>query len=184
MKKTVSKFNLLVMLLVLATTLTSCFSTKEGLHTEQFTVNDFPQFRKMCIGQTHNQIVTKLGAPQRTLSDGAGGSILVYENTTTTTVSNSIKTAYNVNIFTGTYTPGMNTTSQQTTSTDYVQYFVNSESICYDVKTNIPMTHVENREVNGKYKELNKTKTWLAVGIPTAIAIAGASFAVIAGGGE
>ncbi len=180
MKQKVSKFKLFAIMLLLATSLTSCYTTKEGWHMEQSTVDDFPAFRKMCIGQSHNQIVTKLGAPQRTLSDGAGGTILVYENTTTTTVSNSVKTAYNVDYFNKTYTPGVSTTSQQTTNTDYIQYFVNSESVCYDVKTNIPMTHVEDKKVYGKYKVFNRKAFWI-----TSIAVAASvSAAIICGSGS
>lgn len=118
----------------------------------------------MCLGQTHNQIVTSLGAPQRELPDGNGGTILIYENTTTRTISQSVATAYNINFFTRTYTPGMETQSKQVTNTDYIQYFVNSNNVCYEVKTNIPMTHTENREVYGPYKKFKKGLFWGVTG--------------------
>lgn len=137
-----------------------------------YTVDDFPAFRKQCIGATHNQIVTELGAPQRQVSDGNGGTILIYENTTTTTVSNSLRTAYNVNILTGTYTPGVSTTSQQSSSTDYVQFFINQNSVCYDVKTNIPMTH---QQAGNTVRKTSFLKTYFCV-------LGGVSLAAIAAG--
>mgnify|MGYP007098583682 FL=1 len=74
----------------------------------------------------------------------------------------------------------MSTTSQQTTNTDYIQYFVNSESVCYDVKTNIPMTHVEDKKVYGKYKVFNRKAFWI-----TSIAVAASvSAAIICGSGS
>lgn len=148
----------LIWMLMSITMLSSCYSTK----TQVLTVNDFPAFRNQCIGQTHNQIVAKLGAPQRTESDGNGGRILIYENTTTTSVSNSLATAYNVNYFNRTYTPGVSTTTQQTKKTDYVQYFVNAQNVCYDVKTNIPMTH---QEKGDQYRKFSWLKTLGLVGI-------------------
>lgn len=156
MKKTRTFLRLFIWVLVCIATLSSCKST----YTEWYTVDDFPAFRKQCIGTTHNQIVTKLGAPQRQVSDGNGGTILIYENTTTTTVSNSIATAYNVNVFSRTYTPGLTTASQQITNTDYVQYFVNSNNVCYDVKTNIPMTH---KKQGNSYRSVNPVKTFFFV---------------------
>lgn len=159
-----------IMLIVCVTTFSSCYTTKTGLHSEEFIVNDFPKFRKQCIGQTYNQIVTKLGAPQRREPDGTGGNILIYENTTTTSISNAVATAYNVNYFTRTYTPGVATSTQQVSQTDYVHYFVNSDNVCYEVKTNIPMTRTETRTVDGKYKKISWGKTlWWCIGFPASL---------------
>lgn len=139
---------------ICVTALSSCYST----YTEYYTVDDFPAFRNKCIGMTHNQIVTSLGAPQRTESDGNNGSILIYEKSTTTSVSTSVATKENVNIFTGTYTPGVRSAAQQTTTTNYTQYFINSNNICYDVKTNIPMTH---QEAGNTYRKKSFWKSFL-----------------------
>lgn len=154
MKKIMSLLKTFIWAVVSIIAFSSCYTTK----TEVYTVNDFPAFRKQCVGQTHNQIVSKLGAPQRQVSDGNGGSILIYETTKTTSVSNSLATAYNINYFTKTYTPGVNTTTQQTTTTDYVQYFINADNVCYDVKTNIPMTH---KEKGNSYRKFSWFKTIL-----------------------
>lgn len=158
-----------VWVLVCVTTLSSCYTTKTGLHDEQVVVNDFPAFKEQCVGQTHNQIVTKLGAPQRTASDGQGGTILIYENTTTTSISNTVAKAYDVNYFTRTYTPGAQTSTQVSSQTDYIHYFVNSNHVCYDVKTNIPMTHVVTKKVDGPYRKLNVGKTLFWSSVPGAL---------------
>ena len=149
--------------------LSSCSVTREGPHKQSFVVDDFPRFREQCIGQTYNQIVTKLGAPQRREPDGMGGNILIYESTTTTSISNAVATAYNVNYLTKTYTPGTSTTTKQVSKTDYVNYFVNSDNICYDVKTNIPMTRTETRTVDGKYKKFSWGKTLAVIFTPSVI---------------
>ncbi len=164
MKKTFYFLKSLFFVVFVALTMTSCFTTKTGVRTDKIMVDDFPRFRENCIGQTHNQIVTQLGAPQRESSDGAGGTILIYENTTTTTISNSLASAYNINVIARTYTPGVNTTTEQTTNTDYIHYFINSDHVCYEVKTNIPMRREEESEpYEYKYKEMHLGKTMAVV---------------------
>lgn len=159
MKTIKSIYKLCVYVLLCVLTLSSCYTTTTGLHSVSYEVDDFPAFRKQCIGQSYNQIVTALGAPQRQSPDGNGGNILVYENSTTTSISNSIAKAYNVNYFTRTYTPGVETSTQQITTTDYVHYFVDSNNVCYEVKTNIPMKHTETTKKYGEYKKFSWLKT-------------------------
>ena len=89
------------------------------------------------VGKPHNHIVATLGAPDRQTSDGAGGTILIYEKTTMT--SNSVATAYNVNYFTKTYTPGTSTST--TESTSYIHLFIDKDGVCYSVKTNHEKEH-------------------------------------------
>lgn len=185
MKRLNSILHLLLGVVVCVTTLSSCYTTKTGLHQEQVVVDDFPAFREQCIGQTHNQIVTSMGAPQRTEADGTGGSILIYENTTTTSVSNSIATAYNINYYKKTYTPGAQTTSQVSSHTDYVQFFVNSNNVCYEVKSNIPMKHTENRTVDGPYRKLHKGRTiWWWLGFPATLGVVIGVLTSVLGGGD
>ena len=109
-------FFMLILLLV-----TSCTST--------YRVSMYPEISKSLIGRSHHSIVSAMGAPYRQTSDGAGGTILIYEDTT----MHSIATAYNVNYYTGTYTPGVRTTSH----TDYVYVYIHSQGKCYNVKTNL-----------------------------------------------
>ena len=156
MRKKTRIFKSLICTFVCITMLSSCYTTK----TEEIYVSDFPAFRKTCIGRTYNDIVTQLGAPQRRTSDGKGGCILVYEVTTTSSVSNTLAKAYNVNPFTKTYTPGTETTTTTTNETMYTQYFVNSNNICYDVKTNIPMGHTEK---GNSYRQFSWVKTMFLV---------------------
>jgi hypothetical protein len=59
--------------------LSSCYSTKPV-----YTGN----IHSRALGKTKNQILRSYGLPQRTESDGANGSILVYENSVETTVTN------------------------------------------------------------------------------------------------
>lgn len=77
------------------------------------------------VGHTHNEIVRAWGAPSRQTTDGNGGTILIYENTTQNTES------------TYTYRGGYYTPSATTTSyTSFAQFYLNSSGVCYDVQTN------------------------------------------------
>lgn len=69
-------------------------------------------------GQTHSQIVREFGAPDREVSDGADGYILVYERVSTSSRVDSMGYIDNdVNV-------------------SYVQFFIDGSGICYNVKTN------------------------------------------------
>lgn len=171
MKKYLVIFKLLICACICVNILSSCYSiTVPEFSQRDITVDDFPAFRKNVVGVSYNQIVTKMGAPQRREPDGAGGNILIYENTTTKTISNTLAKAYNVNIFTGTYTPGAETTTRYINQTDYIQFYVNANNVCYDVRTNIPMTHTEkSAPYKSTYEKIHWGKTlgkwsgWYAV---------------------
>lgn len=158
MKKFLKFFKLLICVCICVNILSSCYSiTVPEYRQNDITVDDFPTFRKNVVGVSYNLIVTKMGPPQRREPDGAGGNILIYENTTTTSVSNTLAKAYNVNYFTGTYTPGTETTTQYINKTDYLQFYVDANNVCYDVRTNIPMTH---KEKTAPYKSTNQKTHW------------------------
>lgn len=106
--------------LLASSMLTSCRTYYEVSMANDYT-NAF-------VGKSHNDVVCALGAPDRETSDGAGGTILIYEDYT----SQSVATASNVNYLTGTYTPGARTTAY----TDYVHLYINPEGVCYNVNTN------------------------------------------------
>ncbi len=106
-----------------------------------YTVSLQPKISNDFVGKSHNYIVSAMGAPSRTTSDGNGGQILIYEKTSA--LSQAVAT--NVDIFNGTYTPGTYTT----TSTDYVQFYVNNRGNCYKVNTNL----------TEEYSEFSKGKT-------------------------
>ena len=59
-------------------------------------------------GHSANEIITQYGAPDRQTDDGAGGRILIYEES-----------------------------SSMTTKTTYLQFYVNKDNVCYGVKTNL-----------------------------------------------
>lgn len=106
-----------------------------------YTVSLQPKLSNDFVGKSHNYIVSAMGAPSRTVSDGNDGQILIYEKTSA--LSQAVAT--NVDIFNGTYTPG----SYTTTSTDYIQFFVNNRGNCYRVNTNL----------TEEYSEFSKGKT-------------------------
>ncbi len=87
-----------------------------------------PDYQKRYVGASYKSIVNTLGMPTRTASDGAGGTILAYEEST----YDSKQVGYNYNAFTGTYTPG----SQTTVNTDYIYFYMNRQNVCYNVRTN------------------------------------------------
>ncbi len=122
------------------------------------------------VGKPHNHIVATLGAPDRQTSDGAGGTILIYEKTTMT--SNSVATAYNVNYFTKTYTPGTSTST--TESTSYIHLFIDKDGVCYSVKTNHEkdVTQVDEKATK-KAKKMWKIVgyTWLGAGAICGLAL-------------
>ena len=104
--------------------------------TRTYTVSKENDYQKAFVGASHNEIVSAFGAPDRQTSDGAGGTILIYEKTTTQTTSDSQATAYNVNYYNRTYTPGVHSNSTTTQNTSYVHIFIDQDGVCYNVKTN------------------------------------------------
>lgn len=119
------------------------------------------EYTNMFVGKSHNQIVSSLGAPDRQTSDGAGGTILIYEQVTTT--SNSVATANNVNYFTRTYTPGVQTNT--TTNTSFVHIYINNAGTCYTVKTNHQKVVTDVNEEKLAKVQANQRKAWKILGI-------------------
>ncbi len=92
------------------------------------TVSRVSEYTNQYVGQNHNYIVQRWGPPTRQTSDGAGGTILIYENS----VQKSNAVADNVNPIAGTYNPAVLTQ----TFTSYANFFIGDDSICYKVQTN------------------------------------------------
>ncbi len=85
-------------------------------------------------GQTENYILRQLGAPKNQISDGAGGKILVYEDVTHVTSSSS-SSSTSASLF---YYGAQGSSNTQTTSTEkrvFAQFFIDGNSLCYDIKT-------------------------------------------------
>jgi hypothetical protein len=75
-------------------------------------------YNNLYKGSTHNQIVRDFGAPDRDVSDGAGGYILVYEKFRSSSRVDSFGNVdYDVD-------------------KSYIQFFMNDQGICYEVRTN------------------------------------------------
>ena len=110
---------------------TACLFTSCTV-SRTYEVSKISEYTNLFVGKSHNQIVTSLGAPDRQVSDGANGTILIYEQTTIS--SNSVQTAYNVNYYTNTYTPGVYTNTYAKTS--YLHLYISPNGICYKVNTN------------------------------------------------
>lgn len=93
-----------------------------------YSVSKASDYTNAYVGKTHNELILQLGAPDREVADGGGGKVLIYEKHS----SNTVATAYNVNYYNNTYTPGARTT----TNTSYVHLFIDPNGNCYNVKTN------------------------------------------------
>ena len=136
---------------------TSCFTTYQASKQSDYT-NEF-------VGKTHNYIVSSWGAPTRQTSDGNGGTILIYEQTTAESTSVARNGYYNPYNGTYTYTPGVNTSY----NTSYAQFYIDPNGKCYRVNTN----HQK------EWKEFSVAKTIL-LAIPI-LALCGLSIAGISG---
>ena len=148
-------------IIMIACLFTSCLST-----TKISYVPLEADYREAFIGKHHNFIVSSFGAPDRQTSDGAGGTILIYEKTTTTSNSNSMATAYNVNYFSKTYTPGTQTSTVTTQNTSYIHLFMDKDGVCYKVKSNHEKLVTDFDEEAVKINERNR-KMWKWLGIIT-----------------
>ena len=169
----------LVIVAMASCMLTSC-TTKSYTYMASVPVSKLSDYTTEYVGKPHNYIVSSLGAPDRQTSDGAGGTILIYEETTVTSTSssNSVAAAYNVNYFNKTYTPGTATTTQsvQSANTSYIHLFVNSDGVCYNVKTN-HQKYIQ-KECEGQRKVLSKggkITLWSLAGAYVAILVAALS---------
>lgn len=92
------------------------------------TISCVSEYTNQYVGHTHNEIVTAWGPPTRQTSDGAGGTILIYEDS----VQKSNAVADKVNPVSGTYNPAVLTQ----TYTSYANFFIGADSVCYQVQTN------------------------------------------------
>lgn len=131
-------------IILAVTLLCSCYSTKP-----LYTGNVHSQ----ALGKTKNQILRTYGLPQRTESDGANGSVLVYEKSVETTVTN---VGTNSSLYSGTnsgaiYNSGgiiagsrtranvvgnTNAVTRRSVDVQYCYLFLDSALKVYDFKSN------------------------------------------------
>jgi hypothetical protein len=155
LKKNFTKIGLIVIII------TCLFSSCTTVY-KTITVSAEDEYKKLFIGRNHNFVVSRMGAPNRETSDGAGGKILIYEQTTTYSSGSTIATANNVNYYNRTYTPGAETNTISSQKTDFIHVFVNKNNICYNVKSNIyeKYTEVDEEATKKKNKKATRVALW------------------------
>lgn len=116
------RFFLTALIAAAALLLSSCATTR--LVSIETDLND------MWVGHAHSELIQAYGAPDREVSDGEGGIILVYEKTTVSTSMSSDSPFF----YRYPFGPSIRTTTR--TDKDYVHFYLNSESLCYQVRTN------------------------------------------------
>lgn len=151
-----NKIFILIILVLCATSCKEVVSFTRTVQNRQYLGNEYKEMK----GYTENQILRTMSSPTRIESDGVSGKILVYEDKQYITDSNSsyttnshsggrATTTVGQNIWTG--VPQANTTTSTSTTTQhnttgqsityedkaFVNFFINSEGICYDVVTNV-----------------------------------------------
>ena len=85
------------------------------------------EYNQSWKGRSYGEIVAEFGAPDRVEYDGIDGRILVYEEFIST-AKTEIDTHF------GRFDPDSKTTVK--TDRQYVHFFIDSENICYMVKSN------------------------------------------------
>lgn len=147
-----TKFLLLMLVCVV---MTSCWTVQSVTVTdipEKYIGNAFDDL----VGMTKAEVLEDMSVPDRTMDDGLGGEILVYEKKeqvtkTTGRVTTSSTTNVNTKPVTNAWTGETSLSSTGRTSTtntqnstsvtqehkDYVNVFINTNGICYKVDTNI-----------------------------------------------
>ena len=106
-----------------------------------------PEANRMWNGKTHAAIINEYGAPNREMSDGMDGKILVYEHTETTVTTTAEPNGFGGGIYEFYYgfNPMRNTTLRTETSvnTEYANFYVDGKGVCYKVETNLQRPETE-----------------------------------------
>ena len=170
-----------LLLMLVGVTMTSCWVTKT------ITVTDIPEkyignaFDEL-VGMTKAEVLEDMSIPDRTMDDGLGGEVLIYEKKeqvtktsgyVTTSSTTNVNTKPVTNAWTGqtslastgrtSTTTGQHSTSVTEDHKDYVNVFINTNGVCYKVDTNIgdmydpAVTHQE------CYKVPNRGLLWMLI---------------------
>lgn len=168
-----------LLLMLVSVVMTSCWTVQSVTVTdipEKYIGNAFDDL----VGMTKAEVLEDMSVPDRTMGDGLGGEILVYEKkeqvtkTTgrvTTSSTTNVSTKPITNAWTGetslsstgrtSTTNTQNSTSVTQEHKDYVNVFINTNGVCYKVDTNIgdlyepAVTHQE------CYKVPNRGLLWM-----------------------
>lgn len=145
--------------------------------SEEFIGNKFEEFK----GKTVNEIMREMSVPNREMSDGADGKILIYEDIKFVTTSSNTHNTHSNSASYGSAVAGYNYRGNpqvnsnaygysSTTNTDrgksvseerkkYVNFFINPEGVCYDVKANYGDLY---KRIPGKYQTCLRREMSLA----------------------
>lgn len=111
-----------------------------------------PEANRMWLGKTHAAIIQEYGAPNREMSDGMNGKILVYEHTETT-VTTTADNNYTGGIYEFYYGFSPVRTTYHTeseTKTEFANFYVDGKGICYKVSTNLQRPETESEKAARK----------------------------------
>lgn len=185
-------YNGVCMLLFCLFTLNSCWVKQSVTVTDkapQYLGNRYKDMK----GSTKQQILLDMGASDRTMADGKGGEILIYENKTLVTQSDAVAVSTtssrsaavagqtyggNPAVVAGGSSTSVGDYSSLTTTREekaFVHFFINSNGICYDVKCNVGDRWSAAQTHQGCYKTANKSLLWFLMppltlyGIPVSI---------------
>ena len=87
-----------------------------------YTVSLKDDLSNIFIGKKHSEVIATMGAPTREVSDGLGGTILVYENVEANSLTHHLSQSIS-------YT-------KTRTQTEYIHCYINMENTCYKIDTN------------------------------------------------
>ncbi|MCQ2149940.1 MAG: hypothetical protein MJY45_06300 [Bacteroidales bacterium] len=140
-------FRLLIAAAVLATSVAAC-----GVYE----VSIEPYANQYWNGKSHAEIVSVYGAPDREVSDGLGGKIIIYEQKQTT-VNAYGDGPYYGGFYGFYYHMSSPVNAQVTTEIEYAHFYIGGDGVCYKVSTNLTKS-VDRKEYNEKYKQDPKRK--------------------------
>ena len=158
-----------IFILLLILTLSSCYSTYS---TTTYRGNAHQE----ALGKTKNEILRSYGVPDKTIDDGQGGTVLIYEKITQTTVVNTGGVNYGQSqsvagaVYNSQGLIGASQTqsgsisqgygySQTSQNKVFCNLFLDQNNRVYDFKSNYGALFDTKY-----YRCFNKTNTWLLVG--------------------
>ena len=118
----------LIILLAMIVALCSCSTLKDYFTEPGYTLSE-PVLNDKWQGSTYSEIVRAYGAPTRTASDGAGGTIYVYEETETEYSTSSSRGLFD----------SIDTTTKAKVNRNFTEFYVNADNVCYEVRSNLYM---------------------------------------------
>lgn len=175
-----------LLLMLVGVTMTSCWTYHSVTVTdipEQYLGNKYDAL----VGMSKSQVLAEMSVPDRTMDDGLGGEVLIYEkkeqvSKTTGYSAASATTKPVTNYWTGQTSlqssgyNSMNSSTVTQENKEYVNVFINADNICYKIDANIgdiyepAVTHQE------CYKEPNPIL--LAISIPYSLVLVGLPHAI------